>query len=63
MCSTWVWPRMDFQIFALVMLFLACVEQSLASCVVDSFTVKDDFDPKRVSMEICLLETLFNSIL
>ncbi|KAI3372325.1 hypothetical protein L3Q82_022813 [Scortum barcoo] len=38
---------MDFQIFALVMLFLACVEQSLASCVVDSFTVKDDFDPKR----------------
>lgn len=46
--------RMDFQMFALVMLFLACVEQSLASCVVDSFTVKEDFDPKRVSTEICL---------
>lgn len=43
--------RMDFQIFALVLLFLACVEQSLASCVVDSFTVKEDFDPKRVSTE------------
>ncbi|XP_020784013.2 purpurin-like isoform X1 [Boleophthalmus pectinirostris] len=39
--------RMDFQMFALVMLFLACVEQSLASCVVESFTVKEDFDPKR----------------
>ncbi|XP_042344442.1 purpurin-like [Plectropomus leopardus] len=39
--------RMDFQMFALVMLFLACVEQGLASCVVDSFTVKEDFDPKR----------------
>lgn len=40
---------MEFQIFALVMLFMACVEQSLASCVVDSFTVKQDFDPARVS--------------
>lgn len=45
---------MDFQIFALVMLFLACIEQSLATCVVDSFTVKQDFDPKRVSTETCL---------
>ena len=53
-------PRMDFQIFSLVMLFLACVEQSLASCVVDSFTVKEDFDPARVSQEISLLETLIN---
>lgn len=42
---------MDFQIFALVVMFLACVEQSLASCVVDSFTVKQDFDPQRVSTE------------
>lgn len=40
---------MDFQMFAVLMLFLAGVEQSLASCVVDSFTVKQDFDPKRVS--------------
>ncbi|KAK7933949.1 hypothetical protein WMY93_004845 [Mugilogobius chulae] len=38
---------MDFHMFALVMLLLACVEQSLASCVVESFTVKQDFDPKR----------------
>ncbi|XP_032434478.1 purpurin-like isoform X1 [Xiphophorus hellerii] len=38
---------MDFQLFGLVMLFLACVEQSLASCVVDRFTVKQDFDPQR----------------
>lgn len=42
-------PRMDLQMFAALMLVLACVEQSLASCVVDSFTVKQDFDPKRVS--------------
>lgn len=42
---------MDFQLFSLVMLFLACVEQSLATCVVDSFTVKEDFDPIRVSTE------------
>ena len=41
--------RMDFQMLALLMVVLACVEQSLASCVVESFTVKDDFDPKRVS--------------
>ncbi|XP_027889612.1 purpurin-like isoform X2 [Xiphophorus couchianus] len=38
---------MDFQLLGLVMLFLACVEQSLASCVVDRFTVKQDFDPQR----------------
>lgn len=42
---------MDFQLFALALLVLACVERSLASCVVDSFTVKDDFDPQRVSMQ------------
>ncbi|KAA8592739.1 hypothetical protein FQN60_018194, partial [Etheostoma spectabile] len=46
-CNLILHFRMDFQIVALVMLFLACVEQSLASCVVDSFTVKEDFDPKR----------------
>lgn len=40
---------MHLQAFAVLMLFLATVEQSLASCVVDSFTVKQDFDPKRVS--------------
>lgn len=44
--------RMDFQMFSLAMLLLACVEQSLASCVVDSFTVKADFEPARVSREI-----------
>ena len=36
---------------ALLMVVLACVEQGLASCVVESFTVKDDFDPKRVSQQ------------
>uniref|UniRef100_A0A3B3UF35 Retinol binding protein 4, like n=1 Tax=Poecilia latipinna TaxID=48699 RepID=A0A3B3UF35_9TELE len=35
------------KLFGLMMLFLACVEQSLASCVVDRFTVKQDFDPQR----------------
>lgn len=35
---------------ALLLLLLACVERSLAaSCVVDNFKVKEDFDPKRVS--------------
>ena len=48
---TWVWPRMDFQIFALMMLFLACVQRGLATCVVDSFTVKQDFEPERVSTQ------------
>lgn len=43
---------MDFQMISLVMLFLACVEQSIASCVVDSFTVKEDFDAKRVSADV-----------
>ncbi|KAG7247767.1 hypothetical protein CRUP_006081, partial [Coryphaenoides rupestris] len=39
---------MDFQVFGVVLVVLACVEQSLcASCVVESFTVKEDFDPKR----------------
>lgn len=34
---------------ALLLVLLACVERCLsASCVVDSFTVKEDFDPKRV---------------
>lgn len=40
---------MDSQTFAVVMLILACAQQTLAFCVVDSFTVKQDFDPKRVS--------------
>lgn len=36
---------------ALLLLLLACVERGLsASCVVDSFKVKEDFDPKRVSV-------------
>lgn len=52
---------MDFQMFALVMLFLACVEQGLASCVVDSFTVKQDFEPQRVSTEIQLFEIFIHS--
>lgn len=35
---------------ALLLVLLACVERSLsASCVVESFTVKEDFEPKRVS--------------
>lgn len=39
---------------ALLLVVLACVERALsASCVVDSFTVKEDFDPKRVSSEKC----------
>lgn len=34
----------------LLLVLLSCVERCLsASCVVDSFTVKEDFDPKRVS--------------
>lgn len=49
---------MDFHMFAVVIVLLACVEQSLASCVVDSFTVKQDFDPARVSTQTCLLEIL-----
>uniref|UniRef100_A0A8D3BAQ7 Lipocalin/cytosolic fatty-acid binding domain-containing protein n=1 Tax=Scophthalmus maximus TaxID=52904 RepID=A0A8D3BAQ7_SCOMX len=38
---------MDYQLIALAMLLMAFIEQSLASCVVDSFTVKQDFDPVR----------------
>lgn len=50
---------MDSQTFALVMFFLACIEQSLAaSCVVDSFSVKQDFDPHRVSTQELYLFTL-----
>lgn len=41
---------MEHSRLALLLLLLACVERSLsASCVVDSFKVKEDFDPKRVS--------------
>lgn len=40
---------MNYDMFALVLVLLACIEQSWATCVVDSFTVKEDFDPKRVS--------------
>ena len=41
---------MESSKLALLLVLLACVEHCLsASCVVDSFTVKDDFDPKRVS--------------
>lgn len=43
-------PRMERARLALLLLLLACVERGLsASCVVDSFKVKEDFDPKRVS--------------
>uniref|UniRef100_A0A3Q4B778 Lipocalin/cytosolic fatty-acid binding domain-containing protein n=1 Tax=Mola mola TaxID=94237 RepID=A0A3Q4B778_MOLML len=45
---------MDSQTFAVVMLILACAQQSLAFCVVDSFTVKQDFDPKRVRKRYAL---------
>lgn len=42
--------EMNFHMLALVVVLLAGLEQSwAASCVVDSFTVKEDFDPKRVS--------------
>lgn len=41
--------RMGSSKLALLLVFVACVERCLsASCVVDSFTVKEDFDPKRV---------------
>lgn len=48
--------------FSLVMLFLACVEQGLATCVVDSFTVKEDFDPQRVSKLIRLMIKFRNAV-
>ncbi|XP_062240501.1 purpurin-like [Platichthys flesus] len=38
---------MDIPMFVVAVLILACIEQSLASCVVDSFIVKEDFDPVR----------------
>lgn len=42
--------EMNFHMLALVVVLLAGLEQSwAASCVVDSFNVKEDFDPKRVS--------------
>ena len=42
---------MEFSKTALLMVVLAYVERCwAASCVVDSFTVKQDFDPKRVSL-------------
>lgn len=40
---------------ALLVVLLSCVERCLsASCVVDSFTVKQDFDPKRVREPLSL---------
>ncbi|XP_064867728.1 purpurin-like isoform X1 [Oncorhynchus nerka] len=40
--------EMNFHMLALVVVLLVGLEQSwAASCVVDSFTVKEDFDPKR----------------
>lgn len=42
--------RMESAKLALLLVLLACVERCLsASCIVDSFNVKEDFDPKRVS--------------
>lgn len=42
--------RMEYCKFALIVVLLSYVERCWsASCVVDSFTVKTDFDPKRVS--------------
>lgn len=45
---------------ALLLVLVSCVERCLsASCIVDSFSVKEDFDPKRVSeLEICNCETV-----
>lgn len=47
---------------ALLLVLLACVERCLsASCVVDSFTVKEDFDPKRVrALRRALKRALFS---
>ncbi|KAI3362390.1 hypothetical protein L3Q82_012692 [Scortum barcoo] len=40
--------KMGSSKLALLLVLVACVERCLsASCVVDSFTVKEDFDPKR----------------
>ncbi|KAK2872616.1 hypothetical protein QQF64_017759 [Cirrhinus molitorella] len=40
--------RMEYYKFALLVVFLSYIERCWsASCVVDSFTVKDNFDPKR----------------
>ncbi|KAI1881980.1 hypothetical protein AGOR_G00245800 [Albula goreensis] len=42
--------RMDYSKFALLVVLLSYIERCWsASCVVDSFTVKQDFDPKRYS--------------
>ncbi len=60
--------RMEYYKFALLVVFLSYIERCWSStCVVDSFTVKDNFDPKRVcsmqlndfredkSLHICIL--------
>lgn len=42
--------RMGSSKLALLLVLVSCIERCLSSsCVVDSFTVKEDFDPKRVS--------------
>lgn len=52
--------RMASSKLALLLVVLSCIESCLsASCIVDSFTVKDDFDPKRVSQ----FKTQTNSML
>ncbi|KAK1788336.1 hypothetical protein P4O66_016787 [Electrophorus voltai] len=39
---------MEHYMFALLVVFLPCIEHcSSSSCVVDSFTVKQDFDPRK----------------
>lgn len=48
--NTAVHYRMGSSKLALLLVLVSCVERCLsASCVVDSFSVKEDFDPKRVS--------------
>jgi len=40
---------MEYYKFALLVVFLSYIERCWSvSCVVDSFMVKEDFDPKRV---------------
>lgn len=51
-CVLFLLYRMEYYKFALLVVFLSYIERCWSSsCVVDSFTVKQDFDPKKVSLE------------
>lgn len=48
-----LWHRMEYYKLTLLVVFLFNIEHCWSSdCVVDSFTVKQDFDPKKVSPQI-----------